>query len=218
MRVDPEAQASLDLALVRRVLLGEDRQAFNQLVLRHQGTVRALLRRLCRGNAAQADDLAQETFLLAWRKLAQFRAEARFSTWLFRIAHNCFLQAYRQQPAGDRYDEQALLATAASGQSANFQGDSLGNVQGDVQGDVQSNVQGDFQGDVQRDLQRALEALPEGERLVLLYHAQMGLSHEETADITGLPLGTVKSHATRGKARLRSWLQAYQHNNPAGER
>ena len=210
MRVDPEAQASLDLALVRRVLLGEDRQAFNQLVLRHQGTVRALLRRLCRGNAAQADDLAQETFLLAWRKLAQFRAEARFSTWLFRIAHNCFLQAYRQQPAGDRHDEQALLAAAASGLSANFEGDSLGN--------LQSDCQSNFQEDVQRDLQRALEALPEGERLVLLYHAQMGLSHEETADITGLPLGTVKSHATRGKARLRSWLQAYQHHNPAGER
>ncbi len=228
--MDPEAQASLDLALVRRVLLGEDRQAFNQLVLRHQGTVRALLRRLCRGNAAQADDLAQETFLLAWRKLAQFRAEARFSTWLFRIAHNCFLQAYRQQPAGDRHDEQALLAAAACGQSANFegyvqgyvhsnvQGDSQGNVQGHFQGNLQSDCQDDFQGDVQRDLQRALEALPEGERLVLLYHAQMGLSHEETADITGLPLGTVKSHATRGKARLRSWLQAYQHHNPAGER
>ncbi len=187
-RVDREAEARIDLALVKRVLLNEDRQAFSQLVRRHQGTVRALLRRLCRGDAAWADDLAQETFLLAWRKLALFRGEARFSTWLFRVAHNCFLQAHRRHPKHEVQDDLMLEQVEGPQHSPGLQ----------------------------RDLQRALQALPEGERVVMLYHAQMGLSHEETAEITGLPLGTVKTHATRGKARLRECLNAYQNTDSAG--
>lgn len=186
--MDREAEARIDLALVKRVLLNEDRQAFTQLVRRHQGMVRAQLRRLCRGDGAWADDLAQETFLQAWRKLALFRGEARFSTWLFRVAHNCFLHAYRQQPKHEVQDDLVLEQVAGPQQSPGLQ----------------------------RDLQRALQALPEGERVVMLYHAQMGLSHEETAAITGLPLGTVKTHATRGKARLRECLNAYQSTDSSG--
>lgn len=184
----PEVESRLDLALVKRVLLNEDRQAFNQLVRRHQSNVRAQLRRLCRDDNARADDLAQETFLLAWRKLSQFRSEAQFSTWLFRIAHNCFLQAYRQQPMHEVQDETPFEQATGPRPSAGLQ----------------------------RDLQKALQALPEGERVVMLYHAQMGLSHQETADITGLPLGTVKTHATRASARLRQWLKDYQSNENSG--
>lgn len=66
---DSAAEACIDRALVARVLLGDDRNAFEQLLRRHQGMVRAQLRRLLQGDAAGADDLAQETFLLAWRKL-----------------------------------------------------------------------------------------------------------------------------------------------------
>jgi len=92
---DSAAEARIDQSLVARVLLGDDRRAFEQLVRRHQGMVRAQLCRLLHGDQAAADDLAQETFLLAWRKLDQFRSEARFSTWLHRIAYACFLQACR---------------------------------------------------------------------------------------------------------------------------
>ncbi|MCT6698207.1 sigma-70 family RNA polymerase sigma factor [Rheinheimera sp. 4Y26] len=184
----PDVESRLDLALVKRVLLNEDRQAFNQLVRRHQSNVRAQLRRLCRNDNAWADDLAQDTFLQAWRKLSQFRSEARFSTWLYRIAHNCFLQAYRQQPIDEMQEETLLDQATGPRQRAGLQ----------------------------HDLQKALQALPEGERLVMLYHTQMGLSHEETADITGLPLGTVKTHATRGSARLRQWLKDYQSNENTG--
>ncbi len=184
----PEVESRLDLLLIKRILLHEDRQAFNQLVRRHQSNVRAQLRRLCRNDHALADDLAQETFLLAWRKLSQYRSDARFSTWLFRIAHNCFLQAYRQQPRHEVQDETPLDQAAGPRHSAGLQ----------------------------RDLQKALQALPEGERVVMLYHTQMGLSHEETAEITGLPLGTVKTHATRGSARLRQWLKDYQSYESTG--
>ncbi|MCZ8172204.1 MAG: sigma-70 family RNA polymerase sigma factor, partial [Brevundimonas sp.] len=96
---DPVAEAQADHALVARVLLTDDRRAFEQLLRRHQGMVRAQLRRLLHGDEARADDLAQETFLLAWRKLYQFRGEARFSTWLYSIAYSCFLQAYRKRSA-----------------------------------------------------------------------------------------------------------------------
>jgi DNA-directed RNA polymerase specialized sigma24 family protein len=66
---DTAAEARIDQSLVARALLGDDRRAFEQLVRRHQGMVRAQLCRLLHGDEAAADDLAQETFLLAWRKL-----------------------------------------------------------------------------------------------------------------------------------------------------
>lgn len=190
--MDRDAEARIDLALVKRVLLQDDRQAFEQLLRRHQGLVRAQLRRLCDGDAALADDLAQEAFLLAWRKLSSFRGDARFSTWLFRVAHNCFLQARRRNTI---VPAQASPADEAS---------------------EILQVDSDNSPDLQLDLQRALQCLPEGERVVMLYHAQMGMSHEETAQITGFPLGTVKTHALRGKARMRAWLDAYQSAHTTG--
>jgi RNA polymerase sigma-70 factor (ECF subfamily) len=64
---DSAAEARVDRALVARVLLDDDRRAFEQLMRRHQGMVRAQLRRLLHGDEAAADDIAQEVFLLAWR-------------------------------------------------------------------------------------------------------------------------------------------------------
>src|SRR5205823_14987035 len=80
-----------DAQLIARVVVTDDRHAFGELVRRHQPAVRATLRKLTSGNAALADDLAQETFLLAYRNLKSFRQEAKFSTWLYRIAYNVFL-------------------------------------------------------------------------------------------------------------------------------
>src|SRR5881227_1304882 len=80
-----------DAQLIARSLVHDDRHAFGELVRRHQSAVRATLRRLASGNAALADDLAQETFVLAFRNLKSFRQEAKFSTWLYRIAYNAFL-------------------------------------------------------------------------------------------------------------------------------
>lgn len=91
--------ADSDAALVGRVLATDDRRAFAALVLRHQSRIRALLRRLCAGDHARADDLAQEAFLRAHRRLSTWRGQARFATWLHRIAWNVFLsEARRRQP------------------------------------------------------------------------------------------------------------------------
>jgi RNA polymerase sigma-70 factor (ECF subfamily) len=67
--LDRDADTRLDAALIARVLANEDRNAYAHLMRRHQGLVRAQLRRLCKGDQAWADDLAQECFLIAWRKL-----------------------------------------------------------------------------------------------------------------------------------------------------
>ena len=181
---DSAAEARIDQALVARVRLGNDPRAFEQLVRRHQGLVRAQLRRLLHGDHAAADDLAQEAFLLAWQKFDQFRGEARFSTWLYRVAYTCFLQARRKKSwplsAGDAGEIEALPAPTRAI-------------------------------DLQLDLERATQRLSSAEQTVLLHCVQLGLSHEEAAYVLTMPLGTVKTHATRGKAKLKTWLAAWHH-------
>lgn len=187
---DGAAEARIDRALVARVRLGDDRRAFEQLVRRHQGMVRAQLRRLLRGDESTADDIAQEVFLLAWRKLDQFRGDATFRTWLYRIAWSCFLQAQRRK-----------------------------SVPVDTDADVEPPAAPAHPVDLQLDFERALRHLSDAEQAVLLHCVQLGLSHEEAAFVLAMPLGTVKSHATRGKAKLKSWLAAWHagitQENPA---
>ncbi|MBK9519240.1 MAG: RNA polymerase sigma factor [Anaeromyxobacter sp.] len=90
-----------DTELVARVLASDDRRAFAELVRRHQSAVRGLLRRLCAGDAALADDLAQETFLKAYKHLKTWRGGGRLSTWLYRIAWNGWAGQVRKLPAPD---------------------------------------------------------------------------------------------------------------------
>ncbi len=181
--IDNLADARVDDALVARVLMTDDRRAFEQLVRRHQGMVRAQLRRLVHGDNAKADDLAQETFLLAWRKLHQFRGEARFSTWIYRIAYSCFLQARRKR----------------SSAKEDIDGDAL---------DRRTSPHG--AAELRIDVNRAMRCLSAPEQNVLLHVVQLGLSHDEAAYVLAMPLGTVKSHAKRGKAKLRALLADWQ--------
>lgn len=102
-----------DEALVARVIAGDDRRAFAELVRRHQGAIRTLLRRLSAGDTARADDLAQETFLRAYRRLGTFRGEARFGTWLARLAYNAHAsEARRRHDPGPAPDEGAAAPLA----------------------------------------------------------------------------------------------------------
>lgn len=196
---DGDAEARLDRALVLRARLGADQQAFSQLVRRHQGMVRAQLRRLVRDDDALADDLAQETFVLAWRKLDQFRGDARFSTWLYRIAYTRFLQARRSMAW------QVDARARGNGDDGN---------DGDDRGAAPAAAP---QIDLQIDLERGLQRLSPAEQAVLLHCSQLGLSQEEAAYVLAMPLGTVKTHATRGKAKLRTWLAAWRMPDAAEE-
>ncbi|PVX29348.1 RNA polymerase subunit sigma-24 [Sphingomonas pokkalii] len=173
----------LDQALVVRAQTGNDRRAFEELVRRHQGMIRAQLRRLMHGDEAAADDLAQETFVLAWRKLDQFRGDARFSTWLYRIGYSCFLQSRRKRVDG-----------------VGTHGDAVAEFEPAPSHAI----------DLRIDIESAMQRLPIAEQAVLLHCVQLGLSHEEAAYVLTMPLGTVKSHAARGKARLRALLADWQ--------
>ena len=175
------AAASTDAELILAVLERDDRQAFAQLVLRHQSKVRTVLRRLTKGDAALADDLGQETFVLAWRNLASFRFEARFSTWLYRIAFNAWQSEARKH-------HEVLLDLDDDGPQ--------GPERYEEMPDIAARV----------DLERAMAELSDGERAAIgaCYYAD--LSHEEAAKALGMPLGTVKTHVLRAKAKLRARL------------
>ena len=166
--------------LVRRAAAG-DRSAFAALVQAHQGYLRKLLGRVCRGDQARADDLAQEAFVRAWRALPKFRGEARFRTWLTRLAYSALAA---ERPALPRADEAPPELDAHS--------------------DFAPHI------DWRIDLDRAMAGLCEPQRHALLLCYGADLSHAEAAQVLGWPLGTVKTQVLRAKARLRAQLQAWE--------
>lgn len=175
-----------------------DLNAMAQLVRRHQARVRGQLLRLTRGDGPRADDLAQQTFVQAWRALDSFRGDARVSTWLHRIAYTCFLQDQRAQRS--RRTLEVPEATDEDGDA----------VSGREAADVAAGDEAGNARLLQIDLARALDRLPEHERLAIVHCYQLDLSHEEAAELLGLPLGTLKSQVARGKARLRELLAAWR--------
>ena len=180
----PRAAAPSDADLVLAVLKRDDRAAFGELVRRHQSQVRTVLRRLTRGDTGLADDLAQDVFIAAWKNLATFRFEARFSTWLYRIAINAWRSDARKR-------REVLLDTDEDGPSLQLASE-------EPAVDTCSRV----------DLERALETLSEGEQAAIAACYYADLSHEEAAEALGIPLGTVKTHVLRAKAKLKARLNA----------
>jgi RNA polymerase sigma factor (sigma-70 family) len=169
-----------DPELIARVVVSDDHAAFGELVRRHQSAVRHFLRHLVRGDHALADDLAQETFVQAYRSLAQFQGRASFSTWLLGIAHNHWRNARRRsQPVPVEPEHLAALESAPSHAPAS---------------------------DLKQDLAQALEQLAPEEQTALHLCYQQGLSHSEIAAVLLWPLGTVKTHLNRGKDKLRPLL------------
>lgn len=171
--------AFTDADLIARVLSHEDHNAFGELVRRYQSPVRAFLTRMTRGDSHLADDLAQETFLKAWRRLNGFRGNAKFSTWLFSIAFNEFRSAARKrcELSMDGMEETAPEAASAITNSH-----------------------------LRLDLTEALKALNSNERAAVLLCCQNGLSHDEAAEILDCPLGTIKTNILRGKEKLKRQL------------
>lgn len=169
-----------------------DASAYAELVRAHQSRLRTQLRRLVAHDAALADDLAQETFVHAWLHLAEFRGESRLSTWLNRIAYHRFLMHLRSRPGDVPLSIDGAEAALADADTA------------------EALARDPRPGHALRlDMDRALARLPEAERHALLHCYHLDLSHEEAAQVLGVPLGTLKSQVARGKARLRDWLSAW---------
>ena len=182
-----------DAQLIARVVIQDDRHAFSELVRRHQSAVRATLRRLTAGNHALADDLAQDTFMLAYRNLKSFRQEAQFSTWLFRIATNAFLADARKRKEELLGDRDADVAADDDDEARPHEAAS------DPTRGATLHV----------DMERALAVLSDGERAAIVQCYHNDLSHEEAAYVLDCPVGTVKTHILRAKQKLKSQLAAW---------
>ena len=172
-----------DSDLIARVLIDDDHHAFGELVKRHQSPIRATLRKLTGGNETLADELAQETFLKAFRSLGKFRGDAKFSTWLYRIAYNVFQGDVRAARHYERFDE----ATHAEPQAPATEAI-----------------------DLKCDLAAAMGRLSEKERVAVTLCYTTGLTHEEAAEVLQWPLGTVKTNILTAKEKLRRYLAPWQ--------
>lgn len=160
--------------LAARAAGGND-DAFAELVRRHQAALRGFLLRLTRGEHALADDLAQDTFFHAWRKIGQFRGDGAFAGWLARIAYTRYLMEARKrklEPLGDESDPSQPANVVEPG--------------------------------TRLDLERALARLSLPERAALTLCHAMGYSSGEAATILEMPDGTVKSHILRGRRKLQA--------------
>jgi RNA polymerase sigma factor (sigma-70 family) len=152
--------------------------AFAELVRIHQGKLRAFLRRMARGDWSLADDLAQDTFLEAHRKIGQFRGEGTFASWLAQIGYSRYLMHARKHKL-EQLDE--TLEPALETEAALH---------------------------AKLDLDAALARIHPAKRAALTLCFAEGYSHEEAAKIMGIPLGTLKSHVLRGSEEVRSILGA----------
>jgi RNA polymerase sigma-70 factor (ECF subfamily) len=166
--------------LVRACQRG-DREAFDRLVERYQRDVYRLCYRYVNGHE-DANDLAQDAFLKAWRAVGRFRGDSAFSTWLYRIAVNaCLNRRALRRPLTQELSEG--LADPRRG----------------ADGDVESE-------DEARRVREAVTRLPDKQRATLILKVYQELTHEEVAQILGATVGTVKSNLFHALANLRRLL------------
>lgn len=166
-------------AIVIALACAGDDSAFAEVMHRRQARVRKFMYHLCR-NTAQGDDLAQQVFLTAWRSMRQLRTAAAFDGWLKRIMVTTWLAHARRGEITTTSD------VDVAGLAVHHDATAL-----------------------RMDLDAALATLQPDVRLCVVLAYSEGLSHPEIVSLTGLPLGTVKSHISRGAARLREVLSGY---------
>jgi RNA polymerase sigma-70 factor (ECF subfamily) len=179
-----------DSELVRRWQLGDER-AFEQLVQRHEKRVFRLLMRMM-GNREEAEDVAQETFLSLYRHGRRFRHEARFSTFVYRVASNAALN--RRRSLGRRRKRFQKLAVRQEA------GDDLPSSPRDPE-DATSGIE------LSAHVRNALAALQPSLRMPVLLYDIEGLAYSEIATILGVAEGTVKSRIHRARQALRVELK-----------
>ena len=184
-----------DATLVERIRGGSDR-AFNLLIDRHQYAVRGFLRRLL-SSAADADDIAQETFLAAWEGVRDYRGGASVRSWLCAIA-------WRKAKSAQRSWFRSRAREAG------------------YQENISDETEPQASAEDRLAVKQALLTLPIDQRAAVALCLAQGFSHAEAAAALGAPLGTVKSHVTRGRERLLNVLSEIPddnlwHNGGAGD-
>lgn len=162
-----------DSELIARFLSG-DHLAFAELVRRYQSPVRQFLRRLTAGDHALADDISQETFIKMFTSVSSYRGDASISTWLHTIAYRIFLRHVKSNARLEFVPDEHMPEAMA------------------VQPTDMSDVL----------LEQMMKHLSLNERLAMTLCFSAGMSHGEIAEVTGTPLGTIKSHINRAKKKL----------------
>ncbi len=183
-----------DSALVERAKAG-DKEAFGQLVERHESKVYGLCLKML-GNAEDAEDCLQEVFMKAFEALPRFREEARFSTWVYRIATNACLMRLRKKK----------LQTVPLDRPMNVGGESLPREVPDWSTDPSSDLMNEELNGV---LTQHINELRPDNRIVFVLRDIHGLSTDDTASILGLSVPAVKSRLHRARLYLRERLGDY---------
>lgn len=177
-----------DASLLARLRAGDGR-AFEDLVIGYQHRVFGVALRML-GSRAEAEEIAQETFLRAHRALGEFRGEARLGTWLYGITSRLCLNRLASGPRRHERSDDLALAQAPSAET-------------DAAGALE-------RGELEAALREAVAALPEDRRIVVVLRDLEGLSYDEIAEVLGLPLNTVRTRLHRArldlKAKLERWL------------
>lgn len=190
----PTAAAEADALLVQRTLAG-DQRAFELLVIKYQRRVERLIGRMVR-DTDLVQDIAQETFIRAYRALAQFRGDAQFYTWLYRIAVNTAkkqLMELKRDPLvpmsalrGDEDDETSGLEQELNAQVA----------------DAETPEAVLASKEIAQALNAAVDALPVELRQAITLREIEGLSYEEIAQALECPIGTVRSRIFRAREAI----------------
>ena len=157
-------------------------EEFIGYVKTEQEPLRRFLLALCCGNAADADDLAQEALVRAYVASDSFRGAAKFRTWLFRIAYNCYIDSLRKQrPERDSIEgREALAVPSGDATDASFR---------------------------YQQLYQALDRLPEKEKAAIALFSFEDRSIKEIASIMQIPSGTVKYHLSVGRNHLKEYIR-----------
>jgi len=187
-----ERQSTSDQALIERAQQG-DRNAVDQLVTKYQARAYQYAYRLT-GNQDDASDLVAEAFVRVYTALPRFRRDSRFTTWLFRIVTNCFLD----QKKKEKRRPTTQLEDAWVGSEANS-----------TIADRESPVESSEREEREKIMQSAIGQLPENQRAMIVMFHMENLSYEEISATLDMPIGTVKSRLNRARLALREILDPY---------
>lgn len=169
-----------EYSLVAQVVVFRNTKAFDQLVRNYQSPVRRFFLHLTCGDSELSDDLAQDTFIKAYTNLGTFKNLSSFSTWLYRIAYNIFYDYIRSRK-----------------ETADLDTKEVDTINCTEQVNVAQKI----------DVYQSLKTLKEAERSCITLFYMEDVSIEKIASIMVMPTGTVKSHLSRGKEKLATYLK-----------
>jgi RNA polymerase sigma-70 factor, ECF subfamily len=192
-RATPSEMSDLSEADAIRLAQEGEERGFERIYQLHSQRVYGLCLRMMRGNATEAEDLTQESFLQLFRKIGTFRGESAFSTWLHRLAFNVVLMRLRRRS----FEAVSLDEMLEPRENAPGLQKYVGRRDLRLAGSAD-----------RMDLERALEQLPPGYRAVFILHDVQGYQHREIAAIRGCTLGNSKSQLHKARARLQHLLRA----------